>query len=189
MTTLTLGAALPSRRKNVSGGGGFTTITDSFNRANGAIGSTDTGQVWTSFSGTWEVDTNQAKISSAGGTQNHVVVESTVSDCTITATMAVGDDGGLCFRASDDNNLFVTSGLGGQLYRRTAGGFTSIGTFASFSASDVMRIVLSGTSISVFKNGVLGVAVTDSQGTTNTKHGLRIYAFPHRIDNFSITVP
>lgn len=171
---------------------GGVSITDSFNRASSAtiMGNTDTGETWTVLSGTWGISSNTAYCSVAGVGQSHVVVDSGVSDCTITVTMSALDDGGLCFRAIDDNNLFVMAANAGAaiVYRRTSGGFTAIMSPATtFTAGDVTQIVLSGTSIVWNKNGSLIASTTDSQGLTATQHGLRSYFNGTRFDDFSIT--
>lgn len=164
-------------------------VTDSFNRTDttSAIGNLDTGQAWNVLSGTWGISSNQGYASATNGAQNHVVVNSSLSDCSVQATMSTGFDGGLCFRAIDDNNLFVTSAQDGIVYRRTSGGFTNVMNMSSsFTSGDVMKATLSGTGVEIFKNGSSVGSFTDSQGSTATNHGLRVFAVAMRFDNFSV---
>lgn len=172
------------------GGAAFSTITDSFNRANSTttMGDTDTGQTWVPNSGTWGIENNLAYCLSSPGAQATTVVQSSVSDCTIQFTMAVSGDAGVCFRSTDDNNHFITNN--GSLFRKQGGGFTSLGSTGGYANGDVLKVVLSGSSITVYRNGSSVLAVSDSFNSTATKHGLRWNNdSPTRFNDFSITVP
>lgn len=170
----------------------FTTITDSFNRADSTttMGSTDTGQTWTPLSGTWGIISNTGYKVVTSGNQEHTVIDATVSDCTITLIVTTVDSGGIAFRAIDDNNLFLLDSGGGNIYRRTAGSFTIVASPGGEANGDTESVVLSGTSI-VYKvnGGTPRASFTDSQGTTATKHGIRAFGNILRVDNLSITVP
>lgn len=169
--------------------GGFSTITDSFNRADSTstLGSTDTGQAWTAQAGTWGISSNTAYTTTASG-QVTVVVDAGVSDCTVQATLtdATGSCG-LCWRSTDDNNYWLVAGV--LCYKRVAGGFTSMGSTGGFSNGDVITVVVSGNNHTIKRNGTTVLSFTDSFNATATKHGLRAQTNTSRFDSFSITVP
>lgn len=189
-------AGLARRRRREGGGASFTTITDSFNRANSALtlGSTDTGQAWTADLGTWGIDTNRAYVASSGG-QNIVTVESGVADCTITATFVLVPDGQrIVFRAVDASNyLFLNvegTGTVLHLYSYIAASFGHIASASySWSAGDVVSVVLSGQNIIANVNGAEIISTTSALLQTATKHGLGADNTTARWDAFSITVP
>lgn len=175
----------------------MTNRTDNFNRADttSAIGTpSDGGSAWTQQSGTWGISTNQGYESGAGS-QTSAVLESSVANVDVQATINVAAaDCGLIARAADDNNylLLITSTVVGgfTIYKRVAGSFTNIAS-ASFTVSngDVCKFeVDSSNLLQGFQNGVSKVSVTDSAGSTNTKHGIRSNnVSTARFDDFSIT--
>jgi hypothetical protein len=168
---------------------------DAFNRADGSIGTpSDGGSAWEILSGTWTVSGNQARETS-GGNQMHAVLESGLADCdvegTISAQGSAADDG-LCWRASNDSNLFIIGGSTGQVYKREAGGFAAQGSaFGAISASTVVRISLAANVHTIYYNGTLKGSVTSAFNNGATKHGLRAFSSGGvaRWDNFSITAP
>ncbi len=170
-------------------------ITDSFNRADSSssLGTTDTGQPWTALAGTWGITGNKAyKVT--GSAQGWAVVESGVSDCTISVTLSgtTNAGGGITFRATDaNNNLFIDAdGTGFDVYKTVAGSISGIGGGGTtFAAGDVMTVVLSGSSIVIKKNGSgdIGGGIASTFNQTATKHGLRDYTGSVRLDSFSIS--
>lgn len=167
-------------------GGGGVSITDSFDRANSntTMGNTDTGETWTPNLGTWGITANRA-YSVPSTSQATTVIDSGVSDCTIEVTMSVAGDAGLCFRATDNDNVFVMNSS--NLFRRQAGGFTNLGAYGSLVNGDVLRVTLSGSSIEVFVNGVSSLSIADSFNLTATSHGLRSNGPGPEFENFSVT--
>ncbi len=171
-------------------GGGVLPITDSYNRVDGAIGSTDTGQVYT-LSGTWSVQSNVAK--GPGANRGHAIVDAGTADCTIQVTFSTFASGmGLIFRRLTGSSylyahVITTTGL--QLFKYNSGA-TQIGASVAHTgaAGDVMKVVLSGANIQVYMNGVLQISETDSFNQTVTWHGLyqSSAALSPRWDNFSI---
>lgn len=196
MINLALLGGRPPRRRR--GGVSFTTITDSFNRADSAVtmGSTDGGQViaWTALDGVWGIQTNRAYIATDGGAnKSAVVIDSGVADCTLQVTITSNSAARLCWRASDVDNFFILD-IGGSdinIYRRQAGSYSgSIGTSATAVANgDVIAIVLSANSHTVKVNGVTKINITDAFNQTATKHGLAAAGLGPTFDVFSITVP
>lgn len=165
-------------------GGG---ITDSFTRADSAttMGTTETGsKTWTPNSGTWGITTNRAYIA-AGGAQLTTIVDAALANCTVEVTIENFVDSGLCFRSTDDSNNLVTNG--GNLFKRVAGSFTSLGSF-TYGTGSVIKAVLNGSAIELFQDGVSELSVTEAFNSTATQHGLRVAALntANRFDTFSV---
>jgi hypothetical protein len=171
---------------------GFATITDTFTRANSTtnIGTTDTGQVWSVQSGSWwGISSNRAYTANSMA-YGSVVVESSVSDCTISVLLVARSDSGLCWRSTDNNNYWSFSSGFGTVNKRVAGTFTQVATFSAAAHGDTMSVTVSGNTHTIKKNGITVATFTDSFNSTATKHGLYAnnYADP-QWDNFQITVP
>jgi hypothetical protein len=151
-------------------------VYDSFDRSNSTttMGDADTGQTWVPNNGTWGIVSNLA-YEVSGTAQATTVVDSGASNCEIEVvltTIGIGSEANLCFRSTDNNNHFV--GNSTTLFRKQSGSFTSLGTFSTaFGNGNVMKVVLNGTSIEVFRNGSSVLSVTSSFNQTATKHGLR----------------
>ena len=178
----------------VPSGGSSGGVTDSFNRADNAssLGTADTGQTWTALASTWGISSNQAYNPGAGANAP-AVLDSGKSDCTIQVTIATqAGDSGLSFRATDANNFFeVTfSTTQYQVWKIVAGAFTNLASGTITGANgDVLKVVLSGSTIQIFQNGVqLGTNITDAFNQTATKHGLSQVSGSAgaRWDNFSV---
>lgn len=155
---------------------GFSSITDSFNRANSTttMGNTDTGQTWVPNSGTWGISSNQAYLVSATS-QATTVFESTVADISLQLTAAVAGNAGPCWRSTDDNNnylWFANSGLNSYVYKRLARSFTAlVGPIAALANGDVMKLVASGSGHTLTINGGAFASFTDSFNSTATSMG------------------
>lgn len=172
----------------------FGTVTDSFNRANSAtsLDSADSGQGWSALAGTWGIDTNRAYRVGTTLAHGYAVVDSGMSDCTISVTVqgTTNNTGGLVWRASDASNLWFTElgSSGFTTYSLTSGSLTNFGTTTvTFAAGDVMSVVLLGNSMTIKKNGVTARTLSDPFNVTATKHGLRDFAGVVRFDDFSVT--
>src|SRR5580765_976235 len=162
---------------------------DSFNRANGAIGSTDgAGSLdpiaWQVLSGTVTITTNRAAASSTA----QAVVQLSTADVDINVTLNAASGCALIFRVVDSSNFWAwyTAGTSSFLFRNVANSFTQIGATQTGATpgGDVMRIVANGTAISVYRNGVLKLSTTDSQFLTATKHGI-YFSTNDSVDNWS----
>lgn len=169
-------------------------VYDSFNRDNAPLGVTDTGQTWlydTNVS--FGVVSNTGQMLKANGTTNAAVVDSGLSDCIVQATFATNRDiTRLTFRYTDGNNqIFVQSNPNTSKYeviKVDSGTQTSLGSYATtISERDVVRVRLSGTSITVFVNGVQAVKVDNDFNMTATKHGFGFRNLPSQaVDDFSV---
>jgi|GEM_PF-1091051 len=133
---------------------------DSFTNPNSTsgLGFTDDGEAWVDWAGTWGTDTNRARAVSASGRTMSTI--GAASDGTFTFTMPVAQNGlGLVFRAVDEENywrLAANTSTNTWLLVKTVDGTDSVVSDAPgeyYTAADVMKIVASGTSIRVFRNG------------------------------------
>lgn len=172
-----------------------TDRTDNFNRADGAIGTpSDGGSAWSVQNGAWNVLSNTA-YETLTTTFAIAVLESSVSNVEVEVTLsAVGPGPALVARFADTSNYILASydqpTTAVYLWKNVAGSFTQFGSSTiTLSANDVLKLrVDSSNLITLYVNGVSKVSVTDSAGSTNTKHG--IYAYQDdtsRFENFSIT--
>lgn len=155
------------------------TVHDTFTRADSTttLGTTDTGQAWTAHTGTWGIVSNQGYLVTQSG-DSVATVNSTKSDIDMTCTIKHVTETSLVFRAIDNNNylLVLVNNSNIELWRRVAGAYTQIATTATAHISGgvyVVRIVASGTSITVYEDGVSKIATTSSQFQTETRVGLR----------------
>lgn len=173
------------------------TRTDNFNRADGDLnGSTpsDAGAAWTSSgANVFQVSSNQC-ISSGGGTK-YAYLEASAADVDIECTFVSvnASNQGLLARFVDASNYWFLYVLNNyfHLCKRVAGSNTDpVASFDSqtFSASDVIKIRASGSSWTVYVNGVSKFTTTDAAHNTATKHGLYNDAGGGmQVDAFSIT--
>lgn len=183
--------------------GGGATRWDRFTRANnsGPLGTpSDGGSAWLDTSAIgggalFGINGNQAYDAFDSGGNLASTLDSGSSDTAVQVTLATfADQMGLSARATDSNNyLFIRaySGLGYDLFKRVAGASTNLGSYSTTPASgDVLKLDMSGSSLTVYVNGVSRITATDGFNSTATKHGLWAYSANFtaaRWDNFSIT--
>jgi hypothetical protein len=159
-------------------------ITDSFNRADNSssLGTTDTGQAWSTFQGTWGIGTNRAQaVTHADNDTAYVTTPS--ADMTISAKIAAVTGvtaPGLIARATAVNNYYMAQAQfnGGTnafyLFKQVAGSYTQLGMSAVVPVvGDTFAISAIGTSIRVIVNGSTLISVTDSTFSVGTKAGFR----------------
>lgn len=196
---------------------GAGAVVDSFDRADSTstLGTADSGQTWTAYSGTWGISSNQAYLVSTTA-QAFAGVNAGISDVdmscnvTLSATLARADCG-LVVRAIDNNNyiLVVLNRLGGtglgnsiQLFKRDAGSFVLLDSIGSEGhvngATYAVRVILNGDSIDIYRDGSLRLSHTFSAANqtkygTATIHGIRVNAGVgaddggSRFDDFEVT--
>ncbi len=179
--------------------------TDNFNRANnsGPLGTpSDGGSDWvddTALGGgaLFGISSNQCYDAYDAGVTIVTTLEASAADADVQVTLSVFDDQmGMVGRLSDASNFLwirVYSGAGYDLFKKVAGGNTNLGSYGTTPANgDVLKLTMSGNSISVYVNGVLRIGpVTESFNNTATRHGLLAFNAYHgtaRWDDFSITV-
>lgn len=161
--------------------------TDSFDRTNSttSLGTTDgSGSLdpltWVQDAGTWGISANKA-YTSTGANPALAHVDATHADITLAITVSVVESGtsaGLIFRYTDTSNYWRCSQTGAgnlALFKVVAGTPTQIGSNVAGGANgDKISVVLNGTSIAAYRNGVSQITTTDAHNSTATKHGLWI---------------
>jgi hypothetical protein len=183
-----------------SGGGTTTThvLLDSFNRADNAssLGNLQTPSTlaWTANVGTWGVSSNKAycasAITSGSTTLNYVTADAGISnyafqvEMTKTAGSAISETE-LVFRYSDASNYWIadiTSNAGAPsitLYKKVAGAaYEQVGTVYSAATAEgthTFKVVTSGSSIIVYRDGASIITVTDGFNSTATKVGIGVF--------------
>jgi predicted secreted protein len=118
-----------------------------------------------------------------------------VSDCTVQATLStIANMQRVFVRTTDaNNNIFLSANTSGgqwELFKRVNCTLTALGTYAAAPASgDTVRIVLSGSSITVYINGTARITATDAFNQAATKHGLGASnSIVPRWSNFTVEV-
>jgi len=165
-----------------------TLVSDTFTRADGAVGATESGQPWTG-TGTWVINNGQL-VNTAAGT---LLVESGASDCTVSSVMldaSANWSSSVCWRASDANNFLAVFPGGLSIHKCVAGVFTQIGSISA-NGPGTYSVTAASNSHTVFKDGTPIGSVTDSFNATATMHGMGSINVPstERWDTFTITTP
>jgi len=172
-------------------------VSDGFNRSNSntTMSDADTGQAWLYYNGTWGISNNQAYMATyTGGTaQSSAVVDSGVSNCTITVGIPViSGEARVVFRLTDATNLFQLKAYSNNytLRRFVAGSSTNIASYSTTPANgDRIVIALNGSQITVYINGTKAFTVSDSFNQSATCHGIGGYGTAsERYDNFTVEV-
>lgn len=134
------------------------------------------GTTWAVPAGAFSVDgfLDGTVHPSVAGTRS-VATLTAQADCRIAVTFKTSPDAGMTqgitFRRSDDSNYWRAGRT--TLRKKVAGSFTTVGTHSTpFSNLDRMTVVLSGSSITVLRNGVSVLSVTDAFNSTAVIHGL-----------------
>jgi hypothetical protein len=152
-----------------------TTVTDNFDRANGAPGAN-----WVDATGLWTIVSNQLSPGTAGGTiviraATAMATNDNSAQITIATTGAVSH--GVWCRGNTgftSGYLWRNDGTSWVLFSNVGGSFTSIGSFAGAAvAGDVAKVQAVGSTIKGFVNGVQRVSVNDPAVATGTSVGLR----------------
>jgi|GEM_PF-6731693 len=135
---------------------------------------------------TYQIQSNQCEQTGGSGTVG-AVVDSQHSDGTISVSWYSTQTSpanflngiGAVFRWSDANNYLLadmgsTEGL--TLYKCSGGSFTSLGSYSFtpvINTTYTVKVVYSGTSITVYLNGTSVFSVTNSFNQTSTKCGIK----------------
>jgi len=170
----------------------WTNVADTFSRANGPIGSAETGQVWaTANSGSsFTVSGNQAApVYNSGALHTPCTVDSGVSDCTVTCDFISAVSGtGFIWRLSDDSNYWLFLVADGAVYKKVAGTFAGVAN--PTAASGTWTVQLSGSSIVLTSPSAVQTNITDSFNSTATRHGFSSFnTNTQRYDNFFVRTP
>lgn len=141
-----------------------------------------TYQLWsTDNTNAWTVDRDDnggwVTPAATGKTHRWFVTSANHVNLAVTYTVDPGTTrlAGIILRRSDSSNYWISSQTG--LYKVVAGAAranpaSGALTWTKFNAGERMRVVLNGSDISVYRNGVLLGTATDSFNSTTYNHGL-----------------
>jgi hypothetical protein len=145
-------------------------ISDSFNRANGAVGTADVGGAW-STGGAPAIVSNQLSMASG----DTIYINTSTSDVDMSVTwVSKGfiSYGQILPRYVDGNNFVCVRD--GDIGKMVAGAYSTVSTHSgTIAAGSVVRVVAVGSTIKVYDDGVLINTSTVSNFTTATRQGLR----------------
>jgi hypothetical protein len=157
---------------------------DSFNRANGAIGTSDSGEVWNVISGGFNVSSNKA-VATGSGVVNWATLDCGKTNYEIEANIiwAAGDLLGVTFRCDGTaNNRFmfkITESTNEvELVKKVSGSNTSlaIAKYTRVGAATItLKVRVAGNVISCYINNTKLISVTDSSLSTQTQVGIIAY--------------
>lgn len=83
-------------------------ITDTFNRANGSLGTSSSGYLWSALRGTWSISSNQATSSDAGNTYPLATVDVGAQNVIVSADITDGGPG-VAFWVTDANSWWASA--------------------------------------------------------------------------------
>jgi hypothetical protein len=194
--TAPTGPSIPSGGQDGTGAGAGQTgptvqYSDSFTRADSVttLGSTDGGaqpatawSILTAASGVWGITSNRAKAQSGGLAIANL--ETSHADLTLEGTLGALNPTSanricsIAFRVQDLTNFWQagTNNNGTAAYclvKKVGGTNTTVATTTTTPVvGDVVKVVLSGSTITLFVNGAQVAQVTDTALQTATKHGM-----------------
>ena len=153
-------------------------VSDSFNRADGAIGTADSGHVWTAHSGTWNTFSNKAVCVTA--TDDRLCTVDYAANATIQATTATagGRYPGLVARFVDTSNLYllIADPADFALYRKQGGTYNLISIITTANETNPVTFIVTeeagGTRLVSKRAGVTHHNVLDN--TTGRPAGTRV---------------
>lgn len=179
-------------------------VFDSFNRANGALGYTATGQAWSSVSGTHAIVSNAAK-GTTKNTSNYAVVNSGQSNCAVSATITFNESQNnppnattwLTLRNDGTiNNRMSLQFVSGEISinRNIAGASTNLATVSNTYGLGTfsVRFAAVGNVFKGYINGSEVISATDDNALKSGKYhcGFQFYNAQNvptsTIDNFSV---
>jgi len=158
---------------------GLATAYDEFTRADGAIGTSTSGHVWTNIRGTFEIAGNKVKPTVTGWSV--AAIETGRSDgwFEIDFTLSASGWQGVVFRAVDDENYWafvyrVSTNIA-QLYKwinNTATGVTNTPMSLTAGTTHRLRVLAHGTRINCYIDDTYCVTTTSSDLQTATIAGV-----------------
>lgn len=142
---------------------------------------------WTQQSGTWGIIDKKAYcsscVSSGGVVANRLIAESGASDFTyrvVVARGATNNQVDVLYRYTDSNNMMIVELAASNLilYKKVSGTVTQIGSTYSVSTTVgtpyEIKIIASGSSHTVYLNGVSRITATESANSSNTIVGFGV---------------
>lgn len=175
---------------------------DTFTRANGALGSSETtgpdsqvvgSKAWTDTLGTWAIASDVAGASATSGGSAFETLDAGVADIIIDAavTRSAGV-AGIVLRYKDSSNYVIAyhDGTNCKLDKVIGGSTTNVkSAVATYSAGATLRVITSGSSFRLFYNNAAVSTVgtiSDAAVQTTTLHGLYTTSTSNTFDNFLI---
>lgn len=180
--------------------------SDSFNRANGAIGQTDgaghaeaaglgaggAGLVWTNQQGTIAITSNKAQASALASGVGIATVDTGQADVNLDLTVAwTGGVSGVVLRYVDADN-YIYAGFDGtnwNLVKRVAGTETTLQTAVAVIGLGAIKVYAHGSIFRAYRNGTLIGAVStiaDAALQSSGKHGIYTTNTANTADNLTI---
>lgn len=160
--------------------GGGAGVSDSFNRANGALGTADTGQTWTTGGTAPVISANQVKWNGNAGT---AMIDSGRSDGSVSLDAVAGSGYFLLARYTGTDYILV----GQNIFKQRKAGVDTTFAQATFNwnPGSTATLVLSGATASLYIDGSL-VATARTDVVTGTSHGFEVSTSSDLVDNFSV---
>jgi hypothetical protein len=172
---------------------------DTFTRADGSLGSTETtgpdgqsctARTWTTQLGTVAVSGNKAKATALSGGRAIATIEGSKANVAAALALTRGTTGaGLIVRYVDNSNYWYWThdGTNAKLVKRVADTETTKITSAqTYSAGASGVVVADGSAWRLVYNNALTGTVTDSDLSTATKAGLIFFDTDSTVDNFQL---
>jgi hypothetical protein len=177
-------------------------VRDSFNRANGAVGTADSGQAWAkSGDKGYYVSSSNCTGDSSGDAADFIYIDAGVADFELTAevyrSLVGGMRCGAVFRATDASNYhvaFLYYDAGGSAFRFYYGRMSS-GSFDGLTYIDpeltqdgwsTLKVAASSTSIKVYLDDTLHHDITSEFNATATKVGVLANGDTEHVDDFLV---
>jgi hypothetical protein len=172
---------------------------DTFTRANGSLGSTETtgpdgqscaARTWTTQLGTVAISGNKAKATALSGGRAIATIEGSKADVVAALALTRGTTGaGLIVRYVDNSNYWYWThdGTNAKLIERLADTETTKITAAqTYSAGASGVVVADGSAWRLLYDDCTVGTVTDSDLSTATKAGLIFFDTDSTVDNFQL---
>ncbi len=133
-----------------------------------------------------------------GAAATNVYIETDISDCTIELVYKTGDGddyGGIVFRATDgDSNMefFINPAQNNTYVGKNVNGSRNTLSFTGMTLATAteytLKVILLGTSIKAYVDGVLKIDINDATEQASTKHGIWMWTTDtfSRWDSFKV---
>jgi len=175
--------------------------SDSFNRADGALGSTDgaghaeansgSDKAWTDQVGTWGIATNKAQALALSGGLAVATIDAGVRNVILemkTVRASAGNVGGVaCWTDANNHIEFYHDGTNAVCKQIVAGTPTTLVTAAAtYAANAKLRLMIDGTRVMLYYNDIyIGTSNSLNAGLTATVQGILTTDTGNTQDNFT----
>lgn len=160
---------------------------DSFDRANGALGTADVGGVWTNVPGTdsWGVVSNKAQVTGVSVGLGVALIGGNVADLEqsldITETSPNRGYVGLTARYIDTSNYYVCNHQNGSaprhanIYKVVSGVATNLLNFDVNTDTYRLGFRVQGNVLSILKNGLVVATIVDNTFSAAGRYGMMFW--------------